>query len=129
MSDLPKDKIDLPTDNEEEPQAFLAQRLYRELPAVRRRRYSLATGTFTAIIVAFRLVLDADDEAVDFRTGIVLLQPMLLAADATRPQSQSEDAKPLILTFLQLRQRFVRDPTRDRQRHTIRRVRFTMTIH
>lgn len=69
--------------SEEEPQAFLAQRLRHELglpfepPDI-----ALTTGAFAAIMVAFRLVLDAGDEAVISEPAWFCYEPMLLAADA-----------------------------------------------
>jgi aspartate aminotransferase len=51
--------------SEEEPQVFLAQRLRRELTLpFEPLDIALTTGAFAAIMVAFRLVLDAGDEAV-----------------------------------------------------------------
>jgi aspartate aminotransferase len=69
--------------SEPEPQAFLAERLCRELgldfePA----DIALTTGAFAAIMVAFRLVLDAGDEAVISEPAWFCYAPMLLAADA-----------------------------------------------
>ena len=69
--------------SEEEPQAFLAQQLRRELalpfePA----DIALTAGAFAAIMVAFRLVLDAGDEAVISEPAWFCYEPMLLAADA-----------------------------------------------
>jgi aspartate aminotransferase len=69
--------------SEEEPQAFLAERLNRELalpfePA----DIALTAGAFAAIMVAFRLLLDAGDEAVISEPAWFCYEPMLLAADA-----------------------------------------------
>ncbi len=69
--------------SEEEPQAFLADRLRRELalpfePA----DIALTSGAFAAIMVAFRLVLDAGDEAVFSEPAWFCYEPMLFAADA-----------------------------------------------
>jgi len=69
--------------SEEAPQAFLAAALGRELdlpfePA----DIALTAGAFAAISVAFRLVLDAGDEAVYSEPGWFCYEPMLLAADA-----------------------------------------------
>jgi aspartate aminotransferase len=69
--------------SEEEPQAFLAQRLRQELglpfePA----DIALTSGAFAAIMVAFRIVLDAGDEAVISEPAWFCYEPMLLAADA-----------------------------------------------
>ena len=68
--------------SEEEPQAFLAERLKHELalpfePA----DIALTAGAFAAIMVAFRLVLDAGDEAVFSEPAWFCYEPMLLAGD------------------------------------------------
>jgi len=69
--------------SEEAPQAFLADVLARELdlpfepPDV-----ALTAGAFAAISVAFRLLLDAGDEAVFCEPAWFCYEPMLLAADA-----------------------------------------------
>jgi len=69
--------------SEEDPQAFLAARLEHELglrfepPDI-----ALTAGAFAAIMVAFRLVLDAGDEAVFSEPAWFCYEPMLLAADA-----------------------------------------------
>jgi len=68
---------------EERPQAFLAERLRQELslpfePA----DIALTAGAFAAIMVAFRLVLDAGDEAIFSEPAWFCYEPMLLAADA-----------------------------------------------
>ena len=69
--------------SEADPQAYLAERLSAELhlgfePA----DIGLTTGAFAAIMVAFRLVLDAGDEAVFCEPAWFCYEPMLLAADA-----------------------------------------------
>jgi aspartate aminotransferase len=69
--------------SEEQPQAFLAERVGRELglpfePA----DIALTAGAFAAISVAFRLVLDAGDEAIFCEPSWFCYEPMLLAADA-----------------------------------------------
>src|SRR5262245_38613238 len=69
--------------SEEEPQAFLAERMGRELglsfdPA----DIALTAGAFAAIMVAFRLVLDVGDEVVFSEPAWFCYEPMLLAADA-----------------------------------------------
>lgn len=69
--------------SEEEPQAYLAERVGTELalpfePA----DIALTAGAFAAILVAFRLVLDAGDEAVFSEPAWFCYEPMLLAADA-----------------------------------------------
>ena len=68
--------------SEEEPQAYLAEHVGRELglpfePA----DIALTAGAFAAILVAFRLVLDAGDEAIFSEPAWFCYEPMLLAAD------------------------------------------------
>ena len=68
--------------SEEQPQSFLAEHVGRELslpfePA----DIALTGGAFAAILVAFRLVLDAGDEAVFSEPAWFCYEPMLLAAD------------------------------------------------
>ena len=68
--------------SEEEPQAFLAENVGREVeldfePA----DIALTTGAFAAIMVAFRLLLDVGDEAIFSEPGWFCYEPMLLAAD------------------------------------------------
>jgi aspartate aminotransferase len=69
--------------SEAEPQAYLAERVSAELrlpfepPDI-----ALTTGAFAAIMVAFRLTLDAGDEAVFCEPAWFCYEPMLLAADA-----------------------------------------------
>jgi len=70
--------------SEEEPRAFLAEHVGRELglpfePA----DIALTTGAFAAILVAIRLVLEAGDEAVFSEPAWFCYEPMLLAADVT----------------------------------------------
>jgi aspartate aminotransferase len=70
--------------SEEAPQQFVAETLGRELglpfePA----DIALTAGAFAAIMVAFRLVLDAGDEVVFPEPAWFCYEPMLLAADAT----------------------------------------------
>jgi aspartate aminotransferase len=70
--------------SEQEPQVFLAKRVGQELgltfePA----DIALTAGAFAAIMVAFRLVLDAGDEAVFSEPAWFCYEPMLFAADAT----------------------------------------------
>lgn len=68
--------------SEEEPQAFVAERMGRELGlAFDPADIALTTGAFAAIMVAFRLVLDAGDEAVISEPAWFCYEPMLLAAD------------------------------------------------
>ena len=69
--------------SEEEPQAFLAEHLGRELGlAFEPADIALTAGAFAAIMVAFRLVLDVGDEAVFAEPAWFCYEPMLLAADA-----------------------------------------------
>lgn len=69
--------------SEPAPQAFLAESVSRELhldfepPDI-----ALTTGAFAAIMVAFRLVLDAGNEAIFCEPAWFCYEPMLLAADA-----------------------------------------------
>jgi aspartate aminotransferase len=68
--------------SEQEPQAFVAERVGRELGlAFEPADIALTTGAFAAIMVAFRLVLDAGDEAVISEPAWFCYEPMLLAAD------------------------------------------------
>ena len=69
--------------SEEAPQALVARELGRELGL----RFdpsdiALTAGAFAAISVAFRLVLDAGDEAIFSEPAWFCYEPMLLAADA-----------------------------------------------
>ena len=70
--------------SEEEPQAFLAERARARSSASpsSRRDIALTAGAFAAIMVAFRLVLDAGDEAIFSEPAWFCYEPMLLAADA-----------------------------------------------
>jgi aspartate aminotransferase len=69
--------------SEPEPQAFLADHVSRELGlAFESADFALTAGAFAAIMVAFRLVLDAGDEAVFSEPAWFCYEPMLLAADA-----------------------------------------------
>jgi aspartate aminotransferase len=69
--------------SEEDPQAFVAERLRQELNlAFEPADIALTAGAFAAIMVAFRLVLDAGDEAVISEPAWFCYEPMLLAADA-----------------------------------------------
>lgn len=69
--------------SEEEPRAFLAEHVSRELgldfePA----DIALTTGAFAAILVAFHLVLDPGDEAIISEPAWFCYEPMLLSAGA-----------------------------------------------
>jgi aspartate aminotransferase len=69
--------------SEEEPQAFLSEAVGRELGLpLEPADVALTTGAFGAISVAFRLVLDAGDEAIISEPAWFCYEPMLLAADA-----------------------------------------------
>ena len=69
--------------SEPDPQAYLAQRVGEELGlAFEPADIALTTGAFAAIMVAFRLLLDAGDEAVFSEPAWFCYEPMLLAADA-----------------------------------------------
>jgi aspartate aminotransferase len=69
--------------SEEAPQAFLAGAVGRELGlAFEPPDIALTAGAFAAISVAFRLVLDAGDEAIFSEPAWFCYEPMLLAADA-----------------------------------------------
>jgi aspartate aminotransferase len=69
--------------SEEAPQAFLARVASAELGVVfEPPDIALTTGAFAAISVAFRLVLDAGDEAIYCEPAWFCYEPMLLAADA-----------------------------------------------
>jgi aspartate aminotransferase len=68
--------------SEQEPQAFLAQRVSRELGlAFEGADIALTAGAFAAITVAFHLLLDRDDEAVFSEPAWFCYEPMLLAAN------------------------------------------------
>ncbi|MGE0160494.1 MAG: aminotransferase class I/II-fold pyridoxal phosphate-dependent enzyme [Gemmatimonadales bacterium] len=69
--------------SEEEPQTFLAERLRVEIGLpFEPQDVALTAGAFAAISVAFRLVLDAGDEAVISEPAWFCYEPTLLAADA-----------------------------------------------
>lgn len=69
--------------SEEESRRFLADTLGAELGlAFEAEDIALTAGAFAAIMVAFRLVLDAGDEAVFSTPAWFCYEPMLLAADA-----------------------------------------------
>lgn len=69
--------------SEEEPQRFLAESLTRDLGVpFEPQDIALTAGAFAAIMVAFRLVLDAGDEAVFSEPAWFCYESMLLAADA-----------------------------------------------
>jgi aspartate aminotransferase len=69
--------------SEEEPQAFLAECVGRELGlAFAPADIALTTGAFAAIMVAFHHVLDAGDEAIFSEPAWFCYEPLLLAAAA-----------------------------------------------
>lgn len=69
--------------SEEQPQAFVAGQLSRELGLdFDAADIALTSGAFAAIMVAFRLVVDAGDEVVFSEPAWFCYEPMLLAADA-----------------------------------------------
>jgi aspartate aminotransferase len=69
--------------SEQEPQAFIAERLGDELDlAFEPDDIALTAGAFAAIMVAFRLVVDAGDEVIYSEPAWFCYEPMLLAADA-----------------------------------------------
>jgi aspartate aminotransferase len=69
--------------SEEAPQAFLTAAVGKELGlAFEPPDIALTAGAFAAISVAFRLVLDAGDEAIFSEPAWFCYEPMLLAADA-----------------------------------------------
>jgi aspartate aminotransferase len=69
--------------SEEEPQAFLAERVGKELGlAFAPADIALTTGAFAAIMVAFHHVLDAGDEAIFSEPAWFCYEPLLLAAAA-----------------------------------------------
>jgi aspartate aminotransferase len=69
--------------SEAEPQAFLAERVGRELGlAFQPTDIALTTGAFAAIMVAFHHILDAGDEAILSEPAWFCYEPMLLAAAA-----------------------------------------------
>ena len=68
--------------SEDEPRAFLAKRAGLELGlAFEPEDLALTTGAFAGIMVAFRLLLDAGDEAIFSEPAWFCYEPMLLAAD------------------------------------------------
>jgi aspartate aminotransferase len=68
---------------EEEPQAFIAERLREELGLpFEPEDVALTSGAFAAIVVSFHLVLDAGDEAIISEPAWFCYEPTLLAANA-----------------------------------------------
>lgn len=69
--------------SEEEPQAFLAEHVGRELGlAFAPADIALTTGAFAAIMVAFHHVLEVGDEAIFSEPAWFCYEPLLLAAAA-----------------------------------------------
>jgi aspartate aminotransferase len=69
--------------SEPEPQQFLSERLSQELGlAFAPEDIALTSGAFAAIMVAFRLLLDAGDEAIFSEPAWFCYEPCLLVADA-----------------------------------------------
>jgi aspartate aminotransferase len=69
--------------SEDEPRAFLAERVGRELGlAFEPEDFALTAGAFAAIAIAFRLVLDAGDEAIISEPAWFCYEPTLIAANA-----------------------------------------------
>ena len=69
--------------SEEDPKTFIAERLGRELDlAFEPDDIALTAGAFAAIMVAFRLVVDAGDEVIYSEPAWFCYEPMLLAANA-----------------------------------------------
>jgi aspartate aminotransferase len=69
--------------SEEQPQAFLAEHVGRELGlAFEPTDIALTTGAFAAIMVTFHLVLDTGDEAIISEPAWFCYEPLLLAATA-----------------------------------------------
>jgi aspartate aminotransferase len=69
--------------SEQDPQAFVAERLSCELDlSFEPGDIALTTGAFAAIMVAFRLVVDAGDEVIYSEPAWFCYEPMLLAGDA-----------------------------------------------
>ena len=69
--------------SEEDPKAFIAERLGSELDLTfEPDDIALTAGAFAAIMVAFRLVVDAGDEVIYSEPAWFCYEPMLLAANA-----------------------------------------------
>lgn len=69
--------------SEQDPQAFVAEGLSRELDLTfEPGDIALTTGAFAAIMVAFRLVVDAGDEVIYSEPAWFCYEPMLLAGNA-----------------------------------------------
>jgi aspartate aminotransferase len=69
--------------NEDEPRAFLAEHVGREMGlAFEPSDIALTTGAFAAILVTFHLVLDPGDEAIISEPAWFCYEPMLLSAAA-----------------------------------------------
>jgi aspartate aminotransferase len=80
--------------SEEEPCAFLAEHVGAELGlAFEPEDFALTAGAFAAIALAFRLVLDAGDEAIYSEPAWFCYEPMLLAADAVPRKVKLDPAR------------------------------------
>lgn len=80
--------------SEQNPQAFLAERVGRELGlAFEPADIALTAGAFAAIMVAFHLVLDRGDEVVFSEPAWFCYEPMLLAADVVPIKVQLKGPK------------------------------------
>jgi aspartate aminotransferase len=78
--------------SEPDPQAFLAERVGRELAlAFEPADFALTAGAFAAIMVAFHLVLDRGDEVVFSEPAWFCYEPMLLAADVVPRKVRLKD--------------------------------------
>ncbi|HET7715541.1 MAG TPA: aminotransferase class I/II-fold pyridoxal phosphate-dependent enzyme [Bauldia sp.] len=69
--------------SEDEPRAFLAEHVGRELGlSFEPEDFALTAGAFAAIAIAARMVLDAGDEAIISEPAWFCYEPILYAADA-----------------------------------------------
>jgi len=80
--------------SEDEPRAFLAEHVGQELGlAFEPEDFALTAGAFGAIALAFRLVLDAGDEAIFSEPAWFCYEPMFLAADAVPRKVKLDPAR------------------------------------
>ncbi len=80
--------------SEDEPRAFLAERVGRELGlAFDPEDFALTAGAFAAIAIAFRLVLDVGDEAIFSEPGWFCYESTLLAANAVPRKVKLEEPR------------------------------------
>ena len=102
--------------SEEEPRAFLAERVGRELGlAFEPEDFALTAGAFAAIAIAFRLLLDAGDEAIISEPAWFCYEPTLLAADAVPRKVQLARAALRPRPCRDRRRDHAEDPARHRQ--------------